>query len=86
VFTRTTPTCAYEPPDLITSTCFVNCWLIDANTHVLSPTIATKVNVLKPSIVISELEPNVDIQAIYEYVSASVAMVIVNPYAAEALM
>jgi hypothetical protein len=51
VFMRTTPTCTYEPPDIITFVWIINSWLIDANTHVLSPLTNTSVNTLKPNIV-----------------------------------
>jgi hypothetical protein len=44
------------------------------------------VNVLKPSIVTTELVPNVAIQATCEYLSATTAMVLMNPCEAEALM
>jgi hypothetical protein len=47
---RTTPTGAYEPPDIITSAWVINSWLIDANTHVLSPLTNTSVNTLKLNI------------------------------------
>jgi len=65
MFMRTTPTCTYDPADLIASTWVIISWLIDAKTLVLSPTIATNVNVIKPSIATTELEPNVAIQATY---------------------
>ena len=70
VLLRTTPSCTHAPRDIITYTWVNNLLLIDAKMHVLSPTIATNVNVLKPSSVTSELEPNIVIQAAHEYLSA----------------
>jgi hypothetical protein len=54
VFMRTTPTSTYEPPDIITYAWVINYWLIDANTHVLSPLMNTSVSTLKPT----SLPPN----------------------------
>ena len=48
---RTTPTCNYEPPDIITSALVINYWLIDANIHNLSLLMNTIVGTLKPNIV-----------------------------------
>ena len=48
---RTTPTGTYDPPDIITSAWGINYWLIDANTHVLSPLMKTSVITRMPSIV-----------------------------------
>jgi len=58
VFMRTTPTSTYEPPDLITFAWVINYWLIDANTHVLSPLTNISVGTLKPKIVTTQLEAN----------------------------
>jgi hypothetical protein len=60
---RTTPTCAYEPPDIITFAWVINYWLIDTNTHVLSPLMNTSVSTLKPNIVTTQLEANAAIKA-----------------------
>jgi len=83
---RTTPTCTYDTFDLITFAYVIDYWLIDANTFVLFPRIATNVSVLKPYTVITELEPNVAIQVAYTYVSSIVAMLIMNPYETTTLM
>ena len=53
---RTTPTRTYEPLDIIISAWVINYWLIDANTHVLSPLTNTSVNTRKPNIVTTHLE------------------------------
>ena len=66
---RTTPIGTYEPPDIITFAWIINFWLIDANTHVLSPLTNTSVNTLKPNIVTTQLEAYASIQAGKEYVS-----------------
>jgi hypothetical protein len=60
---RTTPTCTYEPPDIITSAWVINRWLIDANTLVLSPLMNTSVSTLKHNIVTTQLEANATIEA-----------------------
>ena len=51
VFMRTTPTGAYEAPDLITFAWVINSCLIYANTHVLSPLMNTGAGTLKRNIV-----------------------------------
>jgi hypothetical protein len=58
LFVRTSPTCTYDPPDLIPSAWVINYWLIDGNTAVLSPMIPTNVGILKPNIVTTNLETN----------------------------
>ena len=83
---RTRSSCTYNPLDRITSAWVTNCWLIGASTHVLSPSIATNVSVIKPNIVTTELEPSVAIQATYTYLSEASAMEIMDPYEAEALV
>ena len=52
----TTPRGSYEPPDLITLAWIIDYWLIYANTHVLSQTIATNVSVLTRITVTTELD------------------------------
>ena len=59
----TTPTCTYEPLDIITSAWVINNWLIYANAHGLSPFMNTDVSTLKPNIVTTKLEANVAIEA-----------------------
>jgi len=44
---RTTPTGTYEPPDIIKFAWVINYWLIDANTHGLSPLMSTSVSNLE---------------------------------------
>jgi hypothetical protein len=85
-FMKTTPTCTYEPPDIITSAWVIKFWLIDANTYVLSPLTNTSVNTLKPNIIATQLEANEAIKAANKYVSAATAMVSVHYYEAKALM
>ena len=82
VFIRTSPTCTSDPPYLIPSTWPNNFWLIDANTSVLSPLLATIVSNLKPDIVKVELEPEVVIETADENLSTTSALVIMNPYEA----
>jgi len=86
MFMRTTPTCAYEPPDIITSAWVSNYWLIDANTHVLSPLMNTSANTLKPKIVTTQLEANAAIKAANKYLSPTTAMVVMDLYEVEALV
>ena len=50
VFMRTSPTCTYDPPDILPSTWPINFWLIDENTPILSPLLITNVSNLKPNI------------------------------------
>ena len=83
---RTTPTGIYEPPNIITSAWVIICWLIDANTHVLSPLTNTSVNNLKPNILTTQLEANEAIKAAKTKLSTSTAMVVMDPYEAKALM
>jgi hypothetical protein len=73
------------PPD-ITHAWAINYWLIDANTLALSPLMNISVNTLKPNIVNTQLEANAAIKAANIYLSASTAMVVMDPYEAEALM
>jgi hypothetical protein len=60
--------------------------LIDANTPVLSPLLATNVSNLKPSIVKIESELKAAIETADENLSITIALVIMDPYEAEALM
>jgi hypothetical protein len=64
----------------------MNYWLIDANTHVLSPLITTNVGVVKPNIVTTNFETNAAIQAIDTYLSTTIALVFMEPYALDDLM
>jgi len=78
VFMRTSPTCTYDPPDLVPSIWPINFWLIDANT-VLPPLLTTNVSNLKPNIVKAELEPEVAIETSHENnLLIAVALVIMN--------
>jgi hypothetical protein len=87
VFMRTSPTCTYFPSDLLLSLWPVNFWLIDASTPVLSPLLTTNVNNLKPSIVETESELEAAIETANDNdLPTSTALVIMNPYEAEALM
>jgi hypothetical protein len=86
VFMRTTPTCTYEPPDIITPAWVINYWLIYANTYILSPLLNTCINTLKPNIVTTQLEANEAIKVVNRYLLATTAMVIMDPYETEALM
>ena len=87
VFMRTTPTCTYKHPDIITSAWVINFWLIDATKLALSPLMNnTSVNTLKPNILASQLEANTTIEAANKYFSATIVMVVMDPYEAEALM
>jgi len=74
------------PIDIITSAWIINYWLVDANTHVLSPLMNTSVSTLKPNIVTTQLEANVAIEVANEYLSAETTMVVMDPYEAEALI
>ena len=86
VFMRTTPSGNYDPPDLIASTWVINVWLIDANTPVLSPMMSTNIWTLKPNIITTQLESDAAIEAADKYLSTAIAMVVMDPYEAEALM
>ena len=86
MFMRTTPTCTYEPPDLIIFAWVINFWLIHVNTLALSSLTNTIVNTLKPNIVITQLEAHEAIKAANKYLSAATAMVVMDPSEAEALM
>jgi hypothetical protein len=86
VFMRTTPTCTYDPPDLIPTAWPINFWLIDANTSVLSPLLNNDISNLKRNVVTSELAPEVAIKAEDESLSTEDALVIMDPYQVEALM
>ena len=46
----------------------------------------TSVNTLEPNIVTTQLEANAAIHAANKYLSATIAMVVMDPYEAEALM
>jgi hypothetical protein len=54
--------------------------------HVLSPLMNTSVSTLKPNIVTSRLETYVVIEAANKYLSTTSAMVVMDPYEAEAHM
>jgi len=69
-----------KPSDIITCARVINYWLIDANTHVLSPLMNTSVNALKPNIVTTKLEANEAIKAANKHLSATTAMVVMDPY------
>ena len=53
---RTPPKGTYDSPYLILSAWVINYWLIDANTHVLSPSMPTNVVILKPDIVTTNMQ------------------------------
>ena len=82
---RNSSTCTYDP-DITRSAWVINNWLIDAITHVLSPLMNTSVNTLKPNIITTQLEANEAIKAANKYLSVATAMVVMDPYEAEALM
>jgi hypothetical protein len=86
VFRRISPTGIYDPPDLIPSTWPINFWLIDANTPALSLLLTTNMSNLKPNIVKIESEPKVAVETAYVNLSIATALVIMNPYEAEALI
>jgi hypothetical protein len=86
VFIISSPTCTYDPPDLIQSTWPINFWLIDAKTPVLSPLLTTNVSNLEPNIVKIESEPKIAIETTDENLSTTTPLVNMNPYEAEALM
>jgi hypothetical protein len=86
VFMRTTPTCTYDPPVLSTFAWVLHYWLIDASASVLSPTIATNLSLLKPIIVITKLKSYAAIKEADNYLSSTIAMVIMDPWETEALM
>ena len=83
---RTTPTCTYGPPDLITPAWVINYQFIYANTHVLSPLMNTSVGTLKPNIATVQLEANSAIEAANKYLLATTGMVVIDIYQAKALM
>ena len=83
---RTSPTCTYDPPDLNISAWITNFWLIDANTRVFSPQLTSNIGVIKPNSNIAILETNVTIEAEDKKLSASIALVIMDPYEPQALM
>ncbi len=85
---RITPTYTYDPHDLSTYAWVVNFRLIDANTHVLSPSMTTNVHDLnpKPSIASLKLKSKTSIEATNKHLSAASAMVIMDPYEATTLM
>ena len=89
----TSPTCTYDPPDLIPSTWPIIFWSIDANTQELSPLPTANVSNLKPNIARIESKPEAAIETSYENFSTApqnlstlTALVIMNPYEDEALM
>ena len=59
VFMRTTPTCSYDPPDLIPSVWPDKFWLIDASTPVLSPLLNNNTNNLGLNVVTNETHAEV---------------------------
>jgi hypothetical protein len=83
VLMRTSPTCTYDPPDLIPSNWPINFWLIDANTPELSPLLTTNVSNLKPKIVKAELEPEVATETVDENLLTTFVLVIMKPYEAK---
>ena len=83
---RTSPTGTYVPSDLLLSIWPINFWLIDANSPVLSPLLATNVSNLKPNIVKIESKSEATTQIVDENLSTATALLIINPYEAEALM
>ncbi len=82
---RTTPTGTYDPPDLIPTVWPIIFGLIDASTPVLSPLLNTYASNLKPKVVTNELNPQVAIKVEDESLPTT-ALVIMDPYQAEALM
>jgi hypothetical protein len=86
VFMRTSPIATYVPSDLLPSIWPMNSRLIDANTPVLSPLLTTNVSNLKPKIVKIEVEPETIVEIVDENLSSATALVIMNPYEAEAFM
>ena len=86
MFMKTSPTYTYDPFYLIPSTWSIHFWLIDANTHVLSPLLTTNASHLKHGIVKVESEPEVSLETTDENLSIPITLVIMNPYEAEALM
>ncbi len=64
----------------------VNFWLIDASTPVLSPLLTTNVINLKPNIVETESKSEATIETANESLPTTAALVIMNPYEAEALV
>ena len=86
VFMKASPTCTYDSLDLSPSIWPFNFWLIDTNATFLPPLLVTNVSNLKPSIVKAELEPEVAIETTDENLSTTLALVIMNPYEAEAFM
>ena len=80
VFMRTTPTCIYDPPDLIPHAWPNIFWLIDTITPVSSPLLTTNNSNLKPTIIITELTPRAAIEAANKHLLATTALVIMNPY------
>ncbi len=83
---RTSPTCTYVPSDLLPSIWPANFRLIDANTPVLSPLLTNIVNSLKSNIVKIEMGPETVVEIVDENLSTTTALVIMNPYEAEARM
>jgi hypothetical protein len=83
---RTTPTCTYDPPDIITFAWVINYLLIDANTHVLSPLMNTSVSTLKPNIATTQLEASATLDTTNKYLSRTTARVVMDSYEAEAHM
>ena len=84
---RPTPTCTYDPPNLIPSAWPINICLIDATTSILSPFLTTNVSNLKPTIVTTELKYETFLEATDTYLSTVATLVIImNPYEVEALV
>ncbi len=83
---RTSPIGTYDLPDLMPSTWPINFWLIVANTPVLSPLLITNVSNLKPNIVRIESKPKAALETTNENISTTIALLIMKPYEAEALM
>ena len=83
---RTIPIGIYATSDVIPTDWPNNVWLIDANTPGLLPLLTTDVSNLKPTIVTTELKSEAAIEAADKSVSSEVALVIMNPYEAEAII
>ena len=71
---RTTPTCTYDPPDLIPTAWPINFWFIYTNTPVLSPLLITNVSNIKHAIVTTELKTEATIEAAYKCLLATSAL------------
>jgi hypothetical protein len=86
MFMRTSPAGTYDPYDLLPSIWPINFWLIDAKTLVLSPLLTTNVSNFKPNIVKIKSKFEAAIEIVDETLSTTTALIIMNPYEAEAFM